>query len=122
MKRRTSCARRFPTCVPHSAATAGFRSPAKSPNSHEETLRFTLEEAEAYFAETAPRGEFVLILEGAAAEIEAETEDERMTRALAAVQQRIDAGETLKDAVKTVSAEIGVKKNALYQAALNAQE
>ncbi|MBS6547262.1 MAG: 16S rRNA (cytidine(1402)-2'-O)-methyltransferase [Butyricicoccus pullicaecorum] len=89
---------------------------------HEETLRFTLEEAEAYFGETAPRGEFVLILEGAAAEIESETEDERMTRALAAVQQRIDAGETLKDAVKAVSAEIGVKKNALYQASLNAQE
>ena len=81
-----------------------------------------MEEAEAYFGETAPRGEFVLILEGAAAEIESETEDERMTRALAAVQQRIDAGETLKDAVKAVSAEIGVKKNALYQASLNAQE
>lgn len=45
-------------------------------------------------------------------------EDDRMERALAAVQARLEAGETLKDAVKMVSADLGVKKNALYQAAL----
>lgn len=85
---------------------------------HEQTLRFTLAEAEAYFAETAPRGEFVLILEGAPDVPDADGGDDRMARALSAVQARIEAGETLKDAVKMVSADLGVKKNALYQAAL----
>lgn len=85
---------------------------------HEQTLRLTLDQAVAYFAETAPRGEFVLIVEGTPACVDAQAEDDRMARALAAVQARIDAGETLKDAVKMVSADLGVKKNALYQAAL----
>ena len=83
---------------------------------HEETLRLTLAEAVDYFAENAPRGEFVLILEGAP-DLPPQ-EDDRMERALAAVQARLEAGETLKDAVKMVSADLGVKKNALYQAAL----
>ncbi len=89
---------------------------------HEETLRFTLAEAEAYFAENAPRGEFVLILEGAPDMPEEADGDGRMAMALSAVQARIAAGETLKDAVKMVSAGLGVKKNALYQAALGEQD
>lgn len=89
---------------------------------HEETLRFTLAEAEAYFTENAPRGEFVLILEGAPDMPEEADGDGRMAMALSAVQARIAAGETLKDAVKMVSAGLGVKKNALYQAALGEQD
>lgn len=85
---------------------------------HEETLRMTLDEAAAYFAETPPRGEFVLILAGAPDEAPAETDGDRMAAALEAVQRRLDAGETLKDAVKMVSADLGVKKNALYRLAL----
>ena len=89
---------------------------------HEETLRITLAEAEAYFTENAPRGEFVLILEGAPDMPEEADGDGRMAMALSAVQARIAAGETLKDAVKMVSAGLGVKKNALYQAALGEQD
>lgn len=89
---------------------------------HEETLRMTLAEAVAYFAETAPRGEFVMIVEGAPDVVDEDAEDGRMARALNAVQKRIENGETLKDAVKMVSADLGVKKNALYQLALEAQE
>lgn len=89
---------------------------------HEETLRMTLAEAVAYFAETAPRGEFVMIVEGAPDVVDEGAEDDRMARALNAVQKRIENGETLKDAVKMVSADLGVKKNALYQLALEAQE
>lgn len=89
---------------------------------HEETLRMTLTEAVAYFAETAPRGEFVMIVEGAPDVVDEDAEDDRMARALNAVQKRIENGETLKDAVKMVSADLGVKKNALYQLALEAQE
>ena len=89
---------------------------------HEETLRMTFAEAVAYFAETAPRGEFVMIVEGAPDVVDEDAEDDRMARALNAVQKRIENGETLKDAVKMVSADLGVKKNALYQLALEAQE
>lgn len=89
---------------------------------HEETLRMTLAEAVAYFTETAPRGEFVMIVEGAPDVVDEDAEDDRMARALHAVQKRIENGETLKDAVKMVSADLGVKKNALYQLALEAQE
>ena len=88
---------------------------------HEETLRMTLAEAVAYFAETAPRGEFVMIVEGAPDVVDEDAEDDSMERALNAVQKRIENGETLKDAVKMVSADLGVKKNALYQLALEAQ-
>lgn len=88
---------------------------------HEETLRMTLAEAVAYFTETAPRGEFVMIVEGAPDVVDEDAEDNRMARALNAVQKRIENGETLKDAVKMVSADLGVKKNALYQLALEAQ-
>ncbi len=89
---------------------------------HEETLRMTLAQAVAYFAETATRGEFVMIVEGAPDVVDEDAEDDRMARALNAVQKRIENGETLKDAVKMVSADLGVKKNALYQLALEAQE
>ena len=89
---------------------------------HEETLRMTLAEAVAYFTETAPRGEFVMIVEGAPDVVDEDAEDDRMARALNAVQKRIENGETLKDAVKMVSADLGVKKNALYHLALEAQE
>lgn len=83
---------------------------------HEQTLRMTLGEAMRYFDENAPRGEFVLIVEGAPDEPETEqSEEERLTAAAEAVRRRIEQGQTQKDAVKAVSAEVGVKKNALYR-------
>ncbi len=87
---------------------------------HEETLRFTLAEAVSYFSENAPRGEFVLVLEGAP-EVPPQDEDCRMETALAEVRARMQRGETMKDAVKAVSASAGVKKNALYQLAIDTE-
>ena len=89
---------------------------------HEETLRMTLAEAIAYFDQTPPRGEFVLIVEGAPDEPETEQdEQERLAAAAAAVRRRMEDGQTQKDAVKAVSAETGVKKNALYRFVLDEQ-
>ena len=83
---------------------------------HEETLRMTLAEAIAYFDQTPPRGEFVLIVEGAPDEPEtAQDEQERLAAAAAEVRRRIAEGQTQKDAVKAVSAAAGIKKNALYR-------
>ncbi len=86
---------------------------------HEESLRMTLSEAEEYYTENSPRGEYVLVLEGNTEVVTDVSDEERMEIAISAVQKRIESGETLKDAVKLVSADIGVKKNALYKEALN---
>ena len=90
---------------------------------HEQTLRMTLDEAVAYFDASAPRGEFVLILEGAPDEPETEQDEaERLASAAEAVRRRMEQGQTQKDAVKAVSAETGVKKNALYRYVLDHEE
>ena len=90
---------------------------------HEQTLRMTLDEAVAYFDTNAPRGEFVLILEGAPDEPETEQDEaKRLASAAEAVRRRMEQGQTQKDAVKAVSAETGVKKNALYRYVLDHEE
>ncbi len=82
---------------------------------HEEVLRTTLGEAAAYYAEHAPRGEFVLIVEGAAPLApEAVSEAD----ALEAVRALIGQGLSRKDAVRLVSEQTGIPKNELYNAAV----
>lgn len=82
---------------------------------HEETLRMTLAEAVAYFETTAPKGEFVLVIEGAAPapKIKISLED-----ALLRVSELRDGGLSLKEAAKKCSEETGYTKNELYDAAL----
>ena len=77
---------------------------------HEETRRTTLSQASAYYREHEPRGEFVLVLGGAV------TLDDGAAMVLA----RRAAGERMKDAVRQVSAETGLARNELYEAALKA--
>ena len=82
---------------------------------HEEVLRTTLGEAMDYYAENAPRGEFVLIVEGAAPKApEAVSEAD----ALEAVRALIGQGLSRKDAVRRVSEQTGIPKNELYNAAV----
>lgn len=82
---------------------------------HEEVLRMTLGEAMDYYAENAPRGEFVLIVEGAAPRApEAVSEAD----ALEAVRALIEQGLSRKDAVRRVSEQTGIPKNELYNAAV----
>ncbi len=82
---------------------------------HEEVLRMTLGEAMDYYAENAPRGEFVLIVEGAAPSApEAVSEAD----ALEAVRALIGQGLSRKDAVRRVSEQTGIPKNELYNAAV----
>ena len=83
---------------------------------HEETLRMTLAEAAAYFDAHPPRGEFVLIVEGAPdAPVTEQDEAVRLAAAAEEVRRRMEGGQTRKDAVKAVSAACGVKRNALYR-------
>lgn len=81
---------------------------------HEEILRLTLGEAVAYFAENEPRGEFVLVLEGAAPAAEVTTLED----AVALVEQLVANGLTKKDAVRQAAKDTGFPKNALYDAVM----
>ena len=84
---------------------------------HEEALRMTFAEAIAYYAEKEPRGEYVLIIEGAP-----KTEEEKpaLETCVSQVLALRDEGLSLKDAVKQISKENGIARNVLYDAALQA--
>ena len=82
---------------------------------HEEVIRTTLQGALDYYQDLAPRGEYVLVLEGAAppAQTELTLED-----ALKLVSQKVEQGLSRKDAIKQTAKETGFAKNALYDAAM----
>lgn len=80
---------------------------------HEEVLRFTLAEAEAYYSEVEPRGEFVLVLEGTDRSYE---ENITLEEAIMQIEKLVDMGERPVDACKAVAKEFGFKKSDLYTA------
>ena len=82
---------------------------------HEETIRTTLGQALDRYRETAPKGEFVLVVAGRPPGQEAAmTLEEAVERVLTLR----DGGMRLKDAVRQVAADTGLSKNELYSAAL----
>ena len=86
---------------------------------HEETMRCTLGEAVAYYAENTPKGEYVLVVAGAAPRQEAAvTLEEAVAQVLALRTQ----GVRLKDAAREVAEHTGLSKNELYAAALNGKD
>jgi len=86
---------------------------------HEEVLRMTLAEAVAYYNEQDPRGEYVLILDGAQPVVAEEvTVDDGTEIALKLIAQ----GYSKKDAVKEAAKRTGIAKNLLYDAVINACE
>lgn len=78
---------------------------------HEEVLRLTLAEAVEYYNNNEPRGEFVLVLEGAQ---ESSGEEITIEQAMAQVQKLIEMGEKPTDACKAVAKETGFRKSELY--------
>ena len=83
---------------------------------YEEIRRTTLGEAAAYYRETAPKGEFVLVVAGAEIEQQAVSLEDAVAQVLALKAQ----GVRLKDAAKEVAQHTGLSKNELYAAALEA--
>lgn len=79
---------------------------------HEEVLRMTLGSAVEHYAENAPRGEYVLIVEGTKPVEKTLSPDDAVRQ----VQALLARGFSKKDAVRQVSAETGFPKNALYDA------
>ena len=84
---------------------------------HEETMRTTLQAAVDYYRDNEPRGEYVLVVGGATRhEGPVMTMEDGVARVLALRE----GGMRMKDAVRQVSADTGLNKNELYDAALKA--
>lgn len=87
---------------------------------HEEVIRTTLSGACAYYAgeERSPRGEYVLVIEGAARP----AEPQRLTLSEAAklASALIEGGARPSDACKQIARETGYKKSELYNEVLRA--
>lgn len=81
---------------------------------HEEIMRCTIGEAVEYYSENNPRGEYVLVIEGAK---EAETEEEAFWDKLSItehVEKYIAEGMSSKDAVKKAAEDRGLPKRDVY--------
>ena len=83
---------------------------------HEEVRRTTLGEAAAWYEENPPRGEFVLVVEGAA---ECCRETPTLEQGLERIAQLRAGGMSLKDAARQAAKETGLPKNELYGRAVN---
>ena len=85
---------------------------------HEEVRRTTLSQAVDYYRENPPRGEFVLVIQGAAPKAqEAPTLEEAAQLALALAQ----GGMSLSEAAKEAARQTGLRRGDIYKAALAAQ-
>jgi len=85
---------------------------------HEEYFRTTLGDAVEYYKENPPRGEFVLVVEGASLTQEAPDLD----AAVQLVADLMESGLSRKDAAKKAAEQTGLKKNILYEASLRSDE
>ncbi len=86
---------------------------------NEEILRMTLQEAVAYYKENTPRGEYVLVVEGAP---EGTSPDAAFWTELTVpehVAHYVAAGMSKKDAIKAAAKDRGVPKNEVYQQVLD---
>jgi len=86
---------------------------------HEETRRTTLAQAVAYYQDNEPRGEYVLVVAGAAPADEGAVS---LEEGVELVLERRARGERMKDAVRQVAADTGLARNELYDAALRAAQ
>jgi len=87
---------------------------------HEEVIRTTFSGALELYREKPPRGEYVLVVEGAAAP--APGEGLTLEAAAERVRALCAAGEPASSAARTVARETGYKKGELYRLALQAGE
>ncbi|MBR6781685.1 MAG: 16S rRNA (cytidine(1402)-2'-O)-methyltransferase [Clostridia bacterium] len=86
---------------------------------NEEVLRLTLAEAAAYYEENAPRGEYVLVVEGAG---EGSDTTEAFWTNMSVpdhVAHYMEQGMSKKDAIKATAKDRGVLKNEVYQQVLD---
>lgn len=80
---------------------------------HEEIWRGTLADAAVHLSERAPRGEYVMVLEGAPVAVEADDE-----AVLTALRMALAGGADRRTAIATVMASTGAAKRRVYDLAL----
>jgi len=85
---------------------------------HEEIRRTTLGEAVEWYTSAEPRGEFVLVVDGAAPQVQESDPDSALDR----VMELRREGLSLKAACKQAGEEFGIPKNQLYDLALSRNE
>ena len=81
---------------------------------YEEVFRGTIKEAREAFLKRSVKGEFVLVLDGAAPQ-PAEISEACI---ISAINQKIQNGETKKDAVLNTASELNLNKNKVYKISL----
>ena len=81
-------------------------------------MRFTISGAIEYYESTEPRGEYVLVVEGAP-EVSEEEEGVDIAERAAALMA---GGMSQKDAIKTIVKETGLPKNKVYAEVLKNNE
>ncbi len=82
---------------------------------HEEVIRTTLTDAIAFYEEKTPKGEFVLIIEGAEAPKQAEVS---LEDAIKEAKYLTENGERPTDAAKKIAAKYNFKKSEIYSGLL----
>ena len=80
---------------------------------HEEILRFTLGEAVKYYEEITPRGEYVIVVEGAK-EPEAEAQWWESLSISEHIEKYISGGMDSKEAIKQTASDRGLPKREVY--------
>ena len=80
---------------------------------HEEIRRTTLGEAEEYYRENPPKGEFVLVVRGA---LPKRGEEATLEDGQALVEELMAQGTSQRDAVKQAAKTLGLSRNQLYDA------
>ena len=80
---------------------------------NEEAFRTTLDRAIEHYEQNEPRGEYVLVVEGAPENFAKDDFSEMSIEAH--VQSYIDAGMSKMDAIKAVAKDRGVPKNVIYK-------
>ena len=81
---------------------------------HEEIIRTTMDGAIEHYSEKSPRGEYVLVIEGASGDVR---DDDCFWQDMSVeehVDKYISEGMTQKDAIKAVSTDRGVPKRKIY--------
>lgn len=85
---------------------------------HEEVIRTTLSQAVEYYSQVTPKGEFVLVIEGA----QEKAEEETIEDAFFQVRQLVEKGMRGADACKQIAKATGFSKGELYAMLLNEKQ
>lgn len=85
---------------------------------HEEVLLLTLDSAIAYYEQNDPRGEYVLVLEGA----EKKSEEYSLDDCLEIMLEMVRSGKSKNDAARLMAKQSGFRKNELYKILVDYEE